>query len=539
MNIIVSQFSFSFSRVIIEDLIDELKPNRIYNFSAYNGRITKKFQGTEILNFKYSDNYFGEYSDADFNCLLPLDESVISNFYFLESQVLEMMDRDFEYIIQDNSSDYSTYIQAKLSEQEDLSSIKQGKRLSQIPYRKRKEIYYRHLRYWYDFFSKNTVDYFISFYIPHTSQSFIAWNVAKYFGAKEIIGMKSFIPGNFVFVNDVNNSCSEIIGEYEKIKTSNQELIFDNDVFKDEIQRVLTNSKPWYMDKNQVLNLLESSEFSYELKENYMRGKLKSNNNLKFTFSYWKYFSLVLKFFITPFFRSKIYFSHIFLLDEFKSRVKNKFKLNALNQIKLFINQITVDKIEDEDFIYFPLHMQPEATTMPLGGLYANQLLAIEMLSNTIPQHWKIYIKEHPAQIVDFRGIDFYKKISELPNVKIIASNISTFELIEKCIAVSTITGVAGWEGVVLGKNCLLFGNSLFDKCPGVLKINTFDDCKKSIQIVESGLHKPKLENVKWYLKALENVSVDAADIPHTFELRGFKVKDHKERVLKAILNKL
>ena len=137
--------------------------------------------------------------------------------------------------------------------------------------------------------------------------------------------------------------------------------------------------------------------------------------------------------------------------------------------------------------------MQPEATTRPLGGKYANQLIAIKMLSSVLPENWKIYVKEHPNQKMIFRGIDFYKELSEIKHVNILKTNISTFELINGCEAVSTITGVAGWESVVLGKNCLLFGNTLFDKCPGVLKINTFEDCKKSISIVENGIQRPKL----------------------------------------------
>ena len=537
MNVIVCQFSYSFSRIIIEDLIHELKPNKVFNLSALNGEIKNDFKSTSVFNFDFSDNFFATYKDVDFNLLSPLDANIISQFHTLESEVMEMMDRDSSFVGNGINNFDENYINSKLVEIEDLSSYRTKKK----SFRDRKEIYYRHLRYWFDFFSNNPIDYFISFYVPHTTQAYITWKVAKYFGAKDVIGMKSIIAGNFVFVNDIDNSSIDIYTEYLKIKASqtNENIIFEKTIFGHEIARILNNSNPWYMDKNAVSEILKESIYAHELDENYRAGKLRESEIFDFKFSYWSYFLMIFKFLVYPLIRINLHSKDLFFLDEFKRRLKNKFNLTPLNKINEFLNDISCEINADEMFIYFPLHMQPEATTMPLGGKYADQLLAIKMLSNTIPDNWKIYVKEHPNQKVEFRGIDFYKKLSEIKHVNILKSNISTFDLLSKCIAVSTITGVAGWEGVVLGKNCLLFGNTLFDKCPGVLKINTFEDCKSSIDIVEKGTQKPKLKDVKLYLKALENISVDAADIPHTFELRNFTKMKHKKRVLKAIIEKI
>ncbi|MBQ6534213.1 MAG: hypothetical protein IJI37_03510, partial [Opitutales bacterium] len=39
-------------------------------------------------------------------------------------------------------------------------------------------------------------------------------------------------------------------------------------------------------------------------------------------------------------------------------------------------------------FVYFAMHLQPEATTNPLGGIYADQALAIEHLRQILPDDW-------------------------------------------------------------------------------------------------------------------------------------------------------
>jgi len=537
MNIVVSQFSFSFSRIIIEGLIEKVGPENVYNLSATNGKIEDDFQGSIIHNYNFNDNFYGYYNGVDFNLLTPLDANILAEFHDLESEVMEMMDRDTPSICNGINAVDENYMNSKVVEIDDLSGFKTKKK----SFRDRKDIYYRHLRYWFDFFSNNPVDYFISFYVPHTTQAYITWRVAKYFGAKDVIGMKSVIAGNFVFVNDIDNSSKDIYDEFVKIKATakNENVNFKSTVFNHEIPRIIENLDPWYMDKKAVTNVLSKSKFSQELEENYREGKLSKTQELNFSFSYWAFVLTVFKFFLLPIFRTRFNSKNLFLIDEFKSRLKNKLQLNSASEIDKFLSRVSYDINPDDKFVYFPLHMQPEATTRPLGGKYANQLIAIKMLSSVLPENWKIYVKEHPNQKMIFRGIDFYKKLSEIKHVNILKTNISTFDLINGCEAVSTITGVAGWESVVLGKNCLLFGNTLFDKCPGVLKINTFEDCKKSISIVENGIQRPKLIEVKMYLKALENVSVDAADIPHTFELRKFNVLKHKNRVLKAIMEKI
>ena len=121
-------------------------------------------------------------------------------------------------------------------------------------------------------------------------------------------------------------------------------------------------------------------------------------------------------------------------------------------------------------FVYFPLHLQPEMTTDTLGGEYENQLLAIARLSNLIPDDWTIVVKENPKQSYYKRIDKFFECLAAISKVTLVARTFSTYELIEECQFVATITGTVGWEAISGGKNVLIFGHAWYRELPGVLE---------------------------------------------------------------------
>ncbi|MFT7036952.1 MAG: hypothetical protein ACJA2S_005493 [Cyclobacteriaceae bacterium] len=158
---------------------------------------------------------------------------------------------------------------------------------------------------------------------------------------------------------------------------------------------------------------------------------------------------------------------------------------------KRYVEQESPYDFNKRNVVFF-LHYQPERTTLPEGGIYNQQFLAIQQLRQIVPNDITIYVKEHPSTYRNFfkyntRTKKFYETISALANVKLVSMETNTFELIDHSLFVATITGTVAIEAVCRGRVAVYFGNSMYQNLPGTIH---FNELLGSALLVEEVIHK-------------------------------------------------
>jgi len=159
----------------------------------------------------------------------------------------------------------------------------------------------------------------------------------------------------------------------------------------------------------------------------------------------------------------------------------------------------------DVPFVYFAMQLQPEMTTSALGGWFKDQALAIEYLSDLVPEDVMIYVKENPKQGAFMRGPLFFHRLNRIKNVKILPSYANTHALTEKSLFVSTITGTVGWEAIRQGKKVLAFGNPWYKSLPGVF---TFKETLTYEDIMKYTIDHNELENKLGMLMSMSHQGI-------------------------------
>lgn len=143
-------------------------------------------------------------------------------------------------------------------------------------------------------------------------------------------------------------------------------------------------------------------------------------------------------------------------------------------------------------FVYFPLHFQPERTTLPGGGHYTDQWHLVQTLSRSLPDGWQLIVKEHPRQFrsdimwrnARWRG--FYEQCAAQPGVVLATLDTPSNVLIAHSQCMATITGTAGWEGLQAGKPVLVFGYPFYRFCPGVHRVSDVETCRVALDTIRS-----------------------------------------------------
>ncbi|MFD1316092.1 capsular polysaccharide export protein, LipB/KpsS family [Namhaeicola litoreus] len=276
---------------------------------------------------------------------------------------------------------------------------------------------------------------------PHIGGDFILYELGQLLGIKTLIMEQSQFPNKFFYYfknEDYGNfETSSNLREYNKIEIQSK--------FEKEI---------WYMNKKEI------STFN-----------IKNSLYKKFQDEY----RLIKELFIYRTDKNAI--ERYFL----KKKYKNNNNLYSVSSIDLKLK-----------YVYFPLHLQPEKTTSIWGGVYVDQLLAVEKLRDILPEDWYIYIKENPKQNYYIRGNSFYERLRKINHTILIDKRFDTYNLMKNCQFVATVAGTAGWEAITGGKKTLVFGWGVWYKnLPGVFK---FDEGFKLNDILDYNFEHNELE---------------------------------------------
>ena len=138
----------------------------------------------------------------------------------------------------------------------------------------------------------------------------------------------------------------------------------------------------------------------------------------------------------------------------------------------------------DAKFVYIPLHNQPEMSTQSLGGLFRDQVLMIEAIARSLPEGWKIYVKDNPRQGAYARGPMFFHRLCRIKGVQLVPLDTSTHELSTRAQLTATVCGTAGWEAIRKGKTVVVFGGAWYKSFPGVFTWHEDIDLEKIFKII-------------------------------------------------------
>ncbi len=125
--------------------------------------------------------------------------------------------------------------------------------------------------------------------------------------------------------------------------------------------------------------------------------------------------------------------------------------------------------VPDEKYVLYPIHFQPEASTLVQAPFYLDQVVLLQDIAKSLPIGHRLYVKEHVSNR-GRRPIEFYEAIRRIPAVRLLSPNEDVWSLIRNAGAIAVITGTMGWEGLLFGKPVITFGDVFYNRVPQVYR---------------------------------------------------------------------
>ena len=137
-------------------------------------------------------------------------------------------------------------------------------------------------------------------------------------------------------------------------------------------------------------------------------------------------------------------------------------------------------EIHDEPFFIYPLHFHPESSTSVWAADYVDELSVIKAIAFRLPVNVRLYVKEHPSAVA-LQPVSFYRQLKEMPNVELLGPGLPTKEIIRRSKGVVCLTSTAGFEGAVMNKPVIVFGNIFYSYFPNVRTVRDYSQLTEAL----------------------------------------------------------
>tara|TARA_X000000950_G_scaffold286150_1_gene394183 strand:+ start:1356 stop:2825 length:1470 start_codon:yes stop_codon:yes gene_type:complete len=151
-----------------------------------------------------------------------------------------------------------------------------------------------------------------------------------------------------------------------------------------------------------------------------------------------------------------------------------------------FMKNYDEKSLIEKNYIYFPLHKEPELAINFQAYGFHSQFETIKKLSVIIPFDYTLLIKEHRGTW-GRRKTKFYTFLNNLPNVEFISPFDDQYKYIKNANLIITDNGSTGWEGILLKKKVICLFKNFYNFNKLCITVNDYHELNsKIIRTLES-----------------------------------------------------
>lgn len=179
-----------------------------------------------------------------------------------------------------------------------------------------------------------------------------------------------------------------------------------------------------------------------------------------------------------------------------RARITRVIRYHLGNALQLF-----EDPVPGERYVFYPIQVQPERSTLILAPFLCDQLALIENISKSLPIGYRLYVKEHPI-FLGRRPLREFRKIQSFHNVRLIKTQLPSVEIVKNAALVISISNTVGMEAILFERPLIVLGDAFYKEYTGAVSVENVRDLPYKIQETLEQF-KPDRDNLLKFILAL------------------------------------
>jgi len=135
--------------------------------------------------------------------------------------------------------------------------------------------------------------------------------------------------------------------------------------------------------------------------------------------------------------------------------------------------------IRHDEYVYVPLHLQPECTSLEFGGSFSNQIRMLKKIRSIVPENIKLLIKDNFSMASHSHAFarrkDYFILLkNSINNVEFVSQDYFSKDIIISSMCVFSVNGTACLEAATLGIPAIIAGLSIYANHPMIGHLSDF-----------------------------------------------------------------
>ena len=168
-------------------------------------------------------------------------------------------------------------------------------------------------------------------------------------------------------------------------------------------------------------------------------------------------------------------FLYEYYSEQRKPGIESSWKMLYKKHDKFEIN-------EKYEYVFYPLHYEPEATLSYFSEFYANQVDVIRAIAHSLKTNQILIVKEHPQQVGMLLTKKYQNLKKDFPNLMFLNGNVPSFDILKSIKLLVTLTGTGGFEAMITGIPVIVLGDVFYNCCRSVNRCQSFNELKDYIR---------------------------------------------------------